>query len=60
LSVTEQVATGGQCDLGVGANTLKKKPMKCRHVHLPLSKDGKNIFTGDKYAGLRKSSLSLP
>src|SRR3984893_758387 len=84
-----EVATGGQCEIGIGANTLVKKADEVQilkyalmnvganygksvtfmpkplvgdngsgmHVHQSLSKDGKNVFAGDKYAGLSDNCL---
>lgn len=84
-----EVATAGQCELGVGPGDLVRKADEVlmlkyivqnvaarhgktatfmpkplvgdngngMHVHQSLSKDGKNIFTGDVYAGLSQSAL---
>jgi glutamine synthetase len=84
-----EVATAGQCEIGIGASTLVRKADEVQilkyalmnvaarygksvtfmpkplvgdngngmHVHQSLAKDGKNIFAGEKYAGLSETCL---
>jgi glutamine synthetase len=84
-----EVATAGQAEIGIGANTLVRKADEVQilkyalmnvaanygktvtfmpkplvgdngngmHVHQSLSKEGKNIFAGEKYAGLSDACL---
>ena len=67
-----EVATGGQAEINVSANTLVKKADEVQilkyaihnvaaangmHVNQSLAKDGKNIFAGDKYGGLSEIAI---
>ena len=60
-----EVATAGQCEIGVRFNTLVKKADEVQqlkyvihmHVHMSLAKNGENLFAGNKYGGLSETAL---